>query len=182
MGYLRTLHFRNFFIQFIYLCSPPPLEIQAPIFCAIVSTGDQPGFDFILKKYTETSTSDHPALKTRLLNGLACAVDTDLLQKLLEMTIFDSTTIEVGHRLGLIQRIAANSRGRLLIVSFLNEYLPQIIDIIGNGDVYIVQPILDSLSQYLSTQKGLDEVKSKNFEKYYLFLCKNGQDFYSLST
>jgi hypothetical protein len=59
---------------------PIHVDIQGPIFCSIVSSNGQEGFDFLWEKFTTVNILKEPALKTRLLNGLACAGE-DALKK-----------------------------------------------------------------------------------------------------
>lgn len=51
------------------------------MFCTIVSTGGKEGFDFIWNKYFNLDILRNNALKTRLMQGLACAAEVENLQK-----------------------------------------------------------------------------------------------------
>ncbi|XP_021948034.1 aminopeptidase Ey [Folsomia candida] len=138
--------------------NPIHVDIQGPMFCTIVSTGGKEGFDFIWNKYFNLDILRNNALKTRLMQGLACAAEVENLQNLLNAILTQGSGIALDHRLPLIQRIAMNSIGRSLVITFLNTRLDDIISQLGGGSASVVLNILSSLSSQLSTQEELDRV------------------------
>jgi hypothetical protein len=137
--------------------NPIHVDIQGPMFCAIVSTGGQSGFDFIMERYNAAKVDPVDSdMRTRLLNGLACA-DGDILEGLLHSLLTSGSTIREGDILPLIQRIGMNTAGRGMVLKFLVNNLEMIITTVGGGEVNVISNILSGLSSQLSTQQALDE-------------------------
>ena len=134
-------------------------DIQATIFCRIVASDPDDGFNFIFEKYKATPIEN--PVKARLLNALACSNDHDTLQKLLDMTLDLNSGIDSTHAVTAIQRVAMNSRGRALVLDFLQKNLQRIITVTGGG-INSVLSIVSTLASNRSTQKYLDKVCKSN--------------------
>lgn len=134
-----------------------PIDIQSSIFCSIVSSQNEAnGFNYILAKYKDT-TNHVPAVRTRLLQGLACTNDDKVITRLLGMTIADPTELDTAHLTMTLQRVAMSTKGRVAVLEFLSKNFDAILaSPIGQDGVRVV---LNTLATYLSTQNELNQVR-----------------------
>lgn len=55
-------------------------NLQAGFFCGSIANGNEADFDFLYSQY-EATEQTHSSLRTRIVNGLGCSQDEDVIKK-----------------------------------------------------------------------------------------------------
>jgi hypothetical protein len=135
--------------------NPFPIDVQAVLYCAAIANGGVEAFDFFVDRY-KADTSE--VQKSRLATALGCSNDAPTLDRLLALTINETSGISKADSALARYRVAGNSLGRVKAFEFMGNSLAEIISYHGN-DAGTIGTLVTTLSGYYGSQTEADNLR-----------------------